>query len=64
VLTQTQASSQTPGLGGGLIHLMRRWDTGDYWGGYLAIARVYNRALSADEINTNYQLSKARFGLS
>jgi hypothetical protein len=51
-------------LGGGLIHLMRRWDTGDYWGGYLAIARVYNRALSADEINTNYQLSKARFGLS
>ena len=64
VLTQTQASSQTPGLGGGLIHLMRRWDTGDYWGGYLAIARVYNRALSADEINTNYQVSKARFGLS
>ena len=64
VLTQTQASSQTPGLGGGLIHLMRRWDTGDYWGGYLAIARVYNRALSADEVNTNYQVSKARFGLS
>ena len=63
VLTQTQASSQTPGLGGGLIHLMRRWDTGDYWGGYLAIARVYNRALSADEVNTNYQVNKARFGL-
>ena len=64
VLTQTQASAVTPGFGGGVIHLMRRWDVGDYWGGYLAIARVYRRALSADEVNTNYQLSKARFGLS
>jgi hypothetical protein len=64
VLTQTQASSQTPGLGGGLIHLMRRWDTGDYWGGYLGIARVYNRALSESEISKNYAVSKDRFGLS
>ena len=64
VLTQTQASAVTPGFGGGEIRLMRRWDVGDYWGGYLAIARVYRRALSADEVNTNYQVSKARFGLS
>jgi hypothetical protein len=64
VLTQTQASSTTPGFGGGEIRVMRRWDTGDYWGGYLAIARIYKRALSADEVNTNYQVSKARFGLS
>jgi hypothetical protein len=64
VLTQTQASATTPGFGGGEIRLMRRWDTGDYWGGYLAIARVYKRALSADEVNTNYQVNKARFGLS
>jgi hypothetical protein len=63
VLTQTQASATTPGFGGGEIRLMRRWDTGDYWGGYLAIARVYKRALSADEVNTNYQVNKARFGL-
>ena len=64
VLTQTQASAVTPGFGGGEIRLMRRWDSGDYWGGYLAIARIYKRALSADEVNTNYQVSKARFGLS
>jgi len=64
VLTQTQASSTTPASSGLGIRLMRRWDLGDYWGGYLAIVRIYNRALSADEINTNYQLSKARFGLS
>lgn len=64
VLTQTQASATTPGFGGGEIRLMRRWDSGDYWGGYLAIARVYKRALSADEVNTNYQVNKARFGLS
>jgi len=64
VLTQTQASSTTPASSGLGIRLMRRWDLGDYWGGYLAIIRIYGRALQASEINTNYQVSKARFGLS
>ena len=43
---------------------MRRWDLGDYWGGRLAIIRIYNRALLASEVTTNYSASKARFGLS
>ena len=43
---------------------MRRWDLGDYWGGYLAIVRIYGRALQASEITQNYGASKARFGLS
>jgi len=43
---------------------MRRWDNPEYWGGYLAIVRIYNRALSATEVTTNYSGNKARFGLS
>jgi hypothetical protein len=64
VLTQTSASttaSVSSALG---IRFMRRWDSPEYWGGYLAIIRIYNRALSATEVTTNYAASKARFGLS
>ena len=64
VLTQTQASAGTPASSGLGIRLMRRWDLGDYWGGRLAIVRIYNRALLASEVTTNYAANKARFGLS
>ena len=64
VLTQT-SSSTTASVSSALgIRFMRRWDLGDYWGGYLAIVRIYNRALSATEVATNYSGNKARFGLS
>jgi hypothetical protein len=64
VLTQTQASAVTPARSNLGIRFMRRWDLGDYWGGRLAIIRIYNRALLASEVTTNYSASKARFGLS
>lgn len=64
VLTQTSTSAGTPASSGLGIRLMRRWDLGDYWGGYLAIVRIYNRALLSTEVTTNYAASKARFGLS
>jgi hypothetical protein len=64
VLTQTQASVVTPARSNLGIRFMRRWDTGDYWGGRLAIIRIYNRALLASEVTTNYEASKGRFGLS
>jgi hypothetical protein len=35
----------------------------NYWGGGVSIIRVYDRALSADEINTNFNANKTRFGL-
>jgi hypothetical protein len=63
VLTQTQASTVTPARSNLGIRFMRRWDTGDYWGGRLAIIRIYNRALLASEVTTNYEASKGRFGL-
>ena len=52
---------------GGEIRIMRRWDAAlaasNLLGGNLAIARIYNRALSANEISQNYNAQKGRFGL-
>jgi hypothetical protein len=36
---------------------------GDWFGGNIAIAQMYNRALSATEILQNYNAQKGRFGL-
>jgi hypothetical protein len=50
-----------PGLAG--THLMRVEAWGTYTQGSLAIARIYNRALSAAEIAQNFNVDRARFGL-
>jgi hypothetical protein len=64
VSTRTQASAGTVASSGLGIHIMRRWDTGNYWGGRISIVRIYSRALTSTEITANYDASKARFGLS
>jgi hypothetical protein len=52
---------------GGQIRMMGRWDTlagsVNYIDGDLAIARIYNRALTAAEILQNFNAQKGRFGL-
>ena len=48
------------GLG---LNIMRRQDVANYWGGGVSIIRVYDRALTAEEIDINYQVSRTRFGL-
>ena len=45
------------------IRIGRRWDIGEYWNGYISSVRIYNRALSSDEIAQNYNVLKGRFGL-
>jgi hypothetical protein len=37
--------------------------TANYMGGNVAIAQIYNRALSAAEVLQNYNATKTRFGL-
>jgi hypothetical protein len=64
VSTRTQASAGTVGSSGLGIHIMRRWDSGNYWGGRISVVRIYNRALTSTEITANYDASKARFGFS
>jgi len=64
ILTQNTANTQTPTSGASGIRFMRRWDNPDYWGGSLAVIRIYNGAIGASDVSTNYNASKARFGLS
>jgi hypothetical protein len=64
VLTQTTANTQTPTSGASGIRFMRRWDNPDYWSGSLAVIRIYNGAIGASDVSTNYNASKTRFGLS
>lgn len=47
----TTTAAVSSGSGG---RLMRRWDATDYIDGFLANAKVYNRALTASEIQQNY----------
>jgi hypothetical protein len=55
--TGTAISSQ------GGIRLMSRWDSNQYWGGKLAIVKIYQGAMTSNQINTNWNTNKARFGL-
>jgi hypothetical protein len=48
--------------GGGPTRIGRRWDLADEFLGQIAIARVYNRALTTTEIQRNYDIDKTRFG--
>lgn len=52
---------------GGEIRMMGRWDTlsgsTNYIDGDLAIVRIYDRSLSATEVQTNFNAQKTRFGL-
>ena len=40
-----------------------KYGNSHYWDGGFSIKRLYNRALSADEILQNYKATKGRFGL-
>jgi len=56
----------TPSNGGIGFQIMTQYDIGhsSYLAGNLAILRMYNRGLSATEINTNYNAERARFSLA
>ena len=48
------------GLG---LNIMRRQDVANYWGGGVSIVRVYDTALSAADITTNWNANRGRYGL-
>lgn len=39
------------------------WTSGTYWAGSIATSQIYNRALSATEIQQNYNAMRGRFGI-
>jgi len=61
VLQLTTASSTTPSSSNSGIYLMRRWDSADYYGGRLSTVKIYNRALTAQEVLQNYNATKMRY---
>ena len=42
---------------------MRRWDNADYWGGKVAIVKIYKHAMDASGVTASWNANKARFGL-
>ena len=63
VLAQTQETTSPANRGGVGIRLMRRWDADQYWGGALAVVRIYDTALDLAGVTQNYDAERARFGL-
>jgi len=48
---------------GSNIRLMERWDSSDYWGGYLSTVAIYDKALDSGQISSIYNATKSRYGL-
>ena len=62
LINQT-AYNFTPTSSDSGIRLMNRWDSADYWGGRLGIVRIYDDALTAEQVTQNYDADRSRFGL-
>jgi hypothetical protein len=46
------------------IRLMERWDSADYWGGKLAIVKIYDGDIGASGVANSWNANKNRFGLA
>ena len=53
----------TPASSGSGIRLMERWDSSDYWGGKLAIVKIYDNDIGQGGVTASWNSNKARFGL-
>ena len=62
-LVDSTSYTGTPISSQGGIRLMRRWDLPDYWGGFVSIVGIYDKALNTSQIASIWNLNKARFGL-
>ena len=66
ILFTSMSYSGTP-QSGGAMRIARRWDSAatsaNFIDGIIPIARLYNRALSSNEVFQNYNATKGRFGL-
>ena len=62
-LASSQATSSPATRGGVGIRLMCRWDVPQFWGGALAVVRIYDTALDLAGVQQNYTTERTRFGL-
>jgi len=62
-LVQSTNFTGTPTSSQSGIRLMRRWDNAEYWGGRLAIVRIYTGDIGATSVTQNWDAQRSRFGL-
>ena len=66
VLVEQASQTGTPISSQGGIYLMRRWDNPgipECWGGSLGAVQIYDHAFSGNNITTNWNANKSRYGL-
>lgn len=63
LISTTQTTGPSPSSSEGGIRLMRRWDNHEFWGGYLGIVSIYNKALNSAQISSIWNKDRNRFGL-
>ena len=56
----TGTASISSGAG---IRLMERWDSADYWDGYLSTVAIYDKALNSGQVTSIWNATKSRYGL-
>jgi len=59
---------QSPATGAAIssqggIRLMRRWDADQFWGGNLAIVKIYQGSIGSAGVASSWNSTKSRFGL-
>lgn len=62
LLSTTSTTGGQPSSSNAGIRLMRRWDFGSYWGGYLSTVGIYDKALDSGQISSIYNATKSRYG--
>lgn len=62
-LTASNPTSSSSASSGNGIRLMRRWDADQYWGGRLAIVRIYNTDIGSSGVAQNWSAGQGRFGI-
>ena len=62
VLVQSNSYVGTPTTSNAGIRLMERWDSNDYWDGWLSTVGIYGKALTAGQVNSIWYSTKSRYG--
>ena len=62
-LAQSSSVYGNPVSSQGGINLMKRWDDGEYFGGYLSTVTIYSKALTTEQIDEVWNTDKSRYGL-
>ena len=63
VLQGSVSETSNPDSGGSSVRMGRRWDMSEYFPGHISVCRLYNKALTADEVQQNFDVYRERFGI-